>query len=71
MQEGIMQIGQAVYSEDNIVDNIVAKLNSVKGKNKVQQHVLKFNFSTKENKMVLDTKEEIKKTQQKYLYVER
>lgn len=72
MQEGIIQIGQAVYSEDNIVDNIVVKLNSVKGKNKVQQHVLKFNFSTKENKMVLDTKEEIKEnTAKKYLYVEK
>lgn len=72
MEEGIMQIGQAVYSEDDMIDNIVAKLNSVKGKNKIQQHVLKFNFSTKEKKLLLDAKEEIKDdTAKKYLYVEK
>lgn len=70
MQEGIMQIGNAVYSEGSIEDNIIAKLNAVKGKK--TQHVLKINFYTNEVKLTVDSNEEIKEgTAKKYLYVEK
>lgn len=66
-----MQIGQAVYSKDSIVDNIIVKLKTVKGKDRIQ-HVFKFNFSTNEKKLTLDVNEEIKDdTAKKYLYVEK
>ncbi|MFD3157025.1 TIGR02556 family CRISPR-associated protein [Haloimpatiens sp. FM7330] len=70
MQEGIMQIGNAVYSEDSAVENILMKLQSER-KNK-QQHVLKFNFKTEEDILDIDVKEEVSQnTAKKYLVVDK
>lgn len=70
MQEGILQIGDAVYSSQNEIDNILLKLETVKkGK---QQHILKINFNTKEGRIEIDVNEEIDdSTSKKYMFVDK
>lgn len=68
MQEAMIQIGDAILKNGSILDNLVQELNPVR-KNK-NLYVLKMNYITKEEKLILDCKEEMnEKTPYKYLYI--
>lgn len=70
MLEGIIQIGNSILSKDsNLLSNLIQEVEPLNNKGK-QRHVLKFFFSTKEDKLIIDCKEEINKdTASKYLFV--
>lgn len=68
MLEGIVQIGDAVLKEGSLLTSLIQELSPTrKGK---QLNVLKFNFDLDNNRLLIDTKEEMsKETASKYLFV--
>lgn len=68
MIEGILQIGEALNKEDNMLNNQILNLQPIK-KNK-QLNVLKFDFKLKNNTLNIDIDEEMDKdTAKKYTFV--
>jgi len=68
LQEGIIQIGNAILKDGNLLDNLVQEILPIV-KNK-QRYVLKMNFITDEKRLIIDAKEEMnEKTAYKYLYI--
>lgn len=57
MQEAMIQIGEAVLKNSDFVSSLVKEVNIVDKKNK-PLHILKFNFNTKDRKLIIDTTEE-------------
>ncbi|WP_333859001.1 TIGR02556 family CRISPR-associated protein [Clostridium sp.] len=68
VQEGILQIGNAVLSEGDMLRSLVQELKTTR-KNK-QLYVMKLNFNTKINTLNIDVTEEMgEKTALKYLFL--
>ncbi len=68
MQEAIMQLGDVLLRESDLLSNMIQKINPIrKGK---QLHVLKFNFLTEECELKIDANEEMdEKSAEKYFYI--
>lgn len=68
MQEGIIQIGNVLLKEGDLLSNLIQKMNPVKkGK---QLHVLKFNFLLEKGILQIDANEEMdEKSAEKYFYI--
>ncbi|OPJ62165.1 TIGR02556 family CRISPR-associated protein [Clostridium oryzae] len=69
MQEAMLQIGTAILQGSDFVESLVkeAAVTDSKGRN---QHVLKLNFDTTNERIIIDTNEEMNEaTSKKYLYI--
>lgn len=69
MQEGMIQIGEAVLKGGDFVSSLVKEINIIDKKNK-PLHIFKYNFNTKDKKLIIDTTEEAtSESALKYLYI--
>ncbi|RKD31273.1 TIGR02556 family CRISPR-associated protein [Thermohalobacter berrensis] len=57
MQEGILQIGKAVYDKENFLNNIVEKID-IKDKKGNPKYIIQINFDTKSQKIEIKLREE-------------